>query len=310
MRFVSTKKTPIAYEPNTFYLLKGAFHRNRLDDSWNDYGYRTTYTLQYSDLANKLHEIGCVRIGEIGMSKHQLSPNLPDEFTRLSKSFFSIGADEEYYKNLTLLEYEDNYNILLALNDFTLCRDSFEIAKSEPVTTLSLLRWVNSSKYNEHINRYYSLLTPPVNLQTMRRIFGSTGWEDIDNALIEMQNLLFQANINLYYNAIATIGREVIIRIANEIYDDELHRDKGTYPEAPNKGQYINKLCGFVNYIYGNSIISENLKKHLKSTIELVNSYVHKENGEYFECYLCVNAVITLSFQLSIIYHKERYYDL
>lgn len=306
MKFIVHKQIPSDYEANTFYLLKGIIHRGRLDDSWNDYGYRTRYTLQYSDIATVVHEIGCTLIGEVGMGEHQASPNLPSEFARLNSRLFSIGAEEKYYNNLMRLENEYDYNVLMALNDFTLCRDLFDSVKNESVTMLSLLRNVNISKYEEHINKYYSLLTPPINLQTMRRIFGSTGWEDVDKALIEMQRLLFQANISLYYNAIATIGREVILRVANEIYEDELHRDKALYPNAPKKDQSINKLHGFVDYACEEGDISENIKKQIKATIELVNGYIHKEQAEPFECFLCVNAVISLVFQLSIIYKRER----
>ena len=218
-----------------------------------------------------------------------------------------MGIFEDYYKKIAALENEIGYDILLALNDFTLSKDIYDGAKNEAVTTLSLLRDIREPRHEEHIQAFYSLLSPPINLGTMRRIYGSTGWDDVDKALIEMQKMLSQANINLHYNAIATIGRKIIALIANEIYDDELHRDKETHPDELTKGMYIKKLQSFVDYQYAENSLTKNLKNYLKSTIALVNGYVHKENTEHFESFLCVHAVISLAFQLSIISQKERY---
>ena len=309
MRFIVTTQMPQTYEANTFYLLKGSIHKGRLDDTWNDYGFHTGYTLQYCDATKTVQQIGTVNIGEVGMDDNQQSPCLPSEFTKLSNRFFSIGYDE-YYKKIASLKNDIGYDILIALNDITLDRGLLEEVMNEPVLSSSLLRGIPSSKHEEHLNSFYKLLAPPINLGTMRRIFGSTNWETADNGLLEMQKLLLQANTHLYYNAIATIGREIIHQLANDIYDDELHRDKSKYPNAPKKDQYINKLHGFVDYCYAEETITENVKNNIKATIELVNGYVHKEGAEHFECYLCVHSVISLVFQLSIICQKERYNDL
>ena len=310
LKFNVHKQIPDIYETNTFYLLKGSFHKGRLDDSWNDFAYRTIYTLLYSDANTKITDIGCVKIGERGMNDTRRSPNLPSAFEKLDNNFFSISNNEDYYKNASVLKGDLGYELLLALNDFVVRRDTYKSVMGENVVSTSLLReW--GCKLDEHyMNRCLNHLAPPINLETMRRIYGSTGWEDVDKALIEMQRLLFQANISLYYNAIATIGREIIIRITNEIYDDELHRDKEAYPNTPKKDQCKNKLCGFVDYTYGKGNITESLKNHMKYTIELVNGYIHKDNAEPFECFLCVNAVITMVFQLSIICNKERYNEV
>ena len=288
----------IDYRACTFYLF---------ENNWSDYDYRTTYNLKYCDAESNLIYIGRVKIGERGMGKRKRSPSLPSEFEKLEDNFFSISESEDYYRKASVLEGNIGYEAILALNDFVLLRDVYKNVQNEDVVVVSLLRgWVD--KLNEdYMNRCLNHLFPPINLGTMRRIYGSTGWENVDKALIEMQRLLSQANLNLYYNAIATIGRETISWIANTIYDDELHRDKNAYPCKPNKSQYVNKLCGFIDYAYDNKTMTENIKNYLKSTIELVNGYVHKADAEHYECFMCVHSVISLVFQLSIIYQKERY---
>ena len=198
---------------------------------------------------------------------------------------------------------------MVCLNDFTVSRDVFERAKGESVTTLSLLRDIPEEKYEEHINAFYQLLRPPINLGTMRRIFGSTGWDDVDKGLVEMQRLLSNANIHFYYNAIATIGREILIGIADRIYNDDVHRDKDEHPNPPKDNQFINKLHGFVEHTYLNKEMTKNMKDFIKSTIVLVQGYVHKNEVEQYECVMCVHAVISLVFQLSIICNLNKYVE-
>jgi len=316
MKFIVMKEIPTNYEPDTFYLLKGVIYKDRfdvlrLDDSWNDYGYHTKYTLLYCDSFQHRTELGVVKLGEFQMGENQISPNLPPEFTSLNPNkFFSVGESEEYYKNIVNLENGKGYDILISLNDFTLCRDVYVKAKEERVTILSLLRGIREDDQDSRIQEFFELLRPPLNLNTMRRIFGSTGWVDVDSGLLEMQQLLFIANTPLYYNAIATMGREILKRVAEKLYIDDLHRDKSKNPEPPTDDQYKNKLCSFVDYLCKKKEITKNLKEYIKTTINLVQEYVHKEQGEGFESFMCVHAVTSLVFQLSIIYKKDKYNEL
>jgi len=308
MKFVVSLDIPREFDPNTLYLLKGVFFGGRLDDSWNDYGFKTRYTLLYCDPLQHRNEIGTVRIGEFSMGETQYSPCLPYEFTSLDENtFFSIGENEEYYKNIVEIENGKGYDILLALNDFTMCRDGYEKAKRENVTQLSLLRSIGEQGYDTYINTFYEILRPPINLSTMSRVFGSTGWDDVDSGLLAMQQLLFGANIHFYYNAIATIGREIIKGIAGKVYEDDLHRNKEEYPAAPNEDQFIIKLHSIVDYLFVEGEITNNMKAYIKATIELVQGYVHKEEADNFECFMCVHAVTSLVFQLSIVCKKDEY---
>jgi len=311
MGFFVLDQDPRQYDANAFYLIKGYLFKGRYNDSWNDFGYHTIYTLQYCDELLNVIVIGTLQIGEFSMSEDQTTPNLPSHFTKLNPDrFFSFSHSSDYYKNIANIENEKGYDALLSLNDFTLCKDVFEKAKDEKVTKLSLLRYIPEKDYDTHVLKFYELLKPPINLTTMRRIFGSTGWDDIDCGLVEMQRLLFNANIHYYYNAIATIGREILKGVSQKIYNDDLHRNKDKYPCVPKEDQYINKLHGYVDYAYSENEISKNLKDYIKSTIELVQGYVHKDKAENFECFMCVHAVISLVFQLSIISKKEKYNEI
>jgi hypothetical protein len=312
MKYSVCDKIPDSYEPNTIYLLKGEIHKGKLDDSWNDYHFHTIYTIIYNDSINHNIKIGCVKIGEFNMGENQYSPNLPVEFTALNpEHFFTIGCNDEYYINVTLLPNDVGYDILYSLNDFTVSSDLYEKAKNEIVTESSLSRVGTTLKSVEdmrnYISHYFSILLPPINLNTMKRTYGSTGWDEIDSGLIEMQRLLYSSYNELYYNAIAVIGRQIIKKMANIVYNDDVHRDKTKYPQKPTDDKFIKKLHGFIDFLFNDGCLSENLKNYIKSSIELVQGYVHKDNGERFEGFMCVHSVITLVYQISILRRKEKY---
>lgn len=304
MKFIVMNTIPTDPEPDTYYLLKGTFHRGRLDDSWNDYSFRTRYTLRYFDLLKSKTDIGVVQLGQFGMGEDQLSPNLPETFSNLNPSqFFSLGLDEAYYKNIVSIEDDHGYDVLYALNDFTVCSDLYDKARNEAVTSKSLLRSCEA----DQVQKFFELLRPPLNLNTMLRIYGSTGWDDVDQGLLQMEHLLFDADTDLYYNAIAVIGRQIIKNLADRLYDDDLHRDKSKFKQPPSDDQYINKLCGIVQYQFNQGEIVKNVEEYIKATIRLVQGYVHKEQAEGSECFMGVHAVITLVYQLSIICNRNKY---
>lgn len=304
MKFVVLSQEPTEYEKNTTYLIGH-------DLSWNDHGYYTSYNLKYRDTLNIVKNIGIVKIGELGMSEIKFVQDLADKLETSNKdNIFSLGCDEEYYINISKIEKNKGYSILEALNDFTVCTDIFEKAKNEGVTERSLLRDVKKENYKNHIDKFYNLLSQPIKLSAMKRIFGSTGWDDIDAGLITMESFLYNGGIGYEYSAIATIGRQVLVDIANKVYNDDLHRDKKKYPNPPNDEQFINKFCGYLDYMYNDKGISENIKKMVKSSAELVNGFVHKKNAEKFECFMCIQAVISLVYQITIVSKKDIYNNI
>lgn len=66
-------------------------------DNWNDYGFRTTFTVFYVKERGKLEKLGRIKIGRFGLLKENSTPDIPPKFTNLGEEFFSIGQDEEYY---------------------------------------------------------------------------------------------------------------------------------------------------------------------------------------------------------------------
>lgn len=111
-------------------------------DNWNDWWqYSTLYYLYYIDNNLKEHEIGPVKIGEFNMDNNQETANIPDNFESLDPTFFSLGQNTTYYKNLNKIDDDHiKYTILNALNDVVNDEDLFERSLNERVTRDSLMR--------------------------------------------------------------------------------------------------------------------------------------------------------------------------
>jgi len=117
------------------------------EDNWDDYYFKTTFSLIVFDEHGIKHNLGNLKIGIAGLEKGWVSEQLGyDPFSHFNDNAFSLGQDEEYYKNIrSLLSEALGNQILEKLNDVAYSRNSFDIALDEPVFKTSLLRSVSTS---------------------------------------------------------------------------------------------------------------------------------------------------------------------
>lgn len=114
------------------------------EDNWNDwYKYQTLYHLVVFDISGNKFDIGFVKIGQFDLAAGERRPDLPKIFKKLSRKFFSLGQDSEYYSELMKLETDLSSYILKALRDIVADNNLYEKAVNEDVTGESLLRSVN-----------------------------------------------------------------------------------------------------------------------------------------------------------------------
>ncbi|MGB7203826.1 MAG: AAA family ATPase [Pyrinomonadaceae bacterium] len=112
-------------------------------DNWNDFGYKTTYYLEYVNSDGQRVEIGGVKFGRFNMKEDEYRVELPDSFERLEDSFFSIGTTREYYEGISRLGADIRTAILTGLRDLAFDDTNFAQALNEQVTKTSLLRSVS-----------------------------------------------------------------------------------------------------------------------------------------------------------------------
>jgi len=114
-------------------------------DNWDDFSFKTTFSLLVTDKEGVLHEIGGVKIGQFGMGEEMRRPDVPNTFISLDENSFSLGQDDSYYDNLNKLGEEIRNHILTNLRDIVLDRDLYDKAIDESVTQTSLLRFVSTT---------------------------------------------------------------------------------------------------------------------------------------------------------------------
>lgn len=105
-------------------------------NSWDDYGFQTTFELINHKSINEKVEIGFVKILENGKN----STATPPFFESLNRNYYSLGMTIDYYKRLKL-EFPKAYiDILRALNDSAFFGEPKEALKNLPGFQVSLLR--------------------------------------------------------------------------------------------------------------------------------------------------------------------------
>jgi predicted ATPase len=132
----------------------GAYLGLLVIDNWDDWGeYSTMFNLWVIDPNGNRLNVGLTKIGQFGMAKEQRSAIVPEKFTELDESFFSIGQDVSFYKNMRKLDFILRENILRGLKDIVRDEDLWLRAQQERVTKKSLLRSVTPESVKGQFRR-------------------------------------------------------------------------------------------------------------------------------------------------------------
>ncbi len=123
-------------------------------DNWDDYHFKTLFSLTFVDLHGNITEIGEVKIGY----REQTSPSrtsevLPPEFTSLGDGYFSLGQDPEYYQNISNLSSEVKAELLECLSDVVGDPAILLSFENEDVFRTSLLRSVSLPSISNQLVR-------------------------------------------------------------------------------------------------------------------------------------------------------------
>lgn len=129
-------------------------------DNWDDWGkYRTMFYLRVIDEDGNTHDIGSVKIGQVGLrpagttEPGQRAPEISDEFDALEPEFFSLGQGEDYYVTINELSEPLRRAILVGLRDVAFDLEIFEANLAETVMSESLLRSVRQANVRTRLNR-------------------------------------------------------------------------------------------------------------------------------------------------------------
>lgn len=141
--FVGTSP-PYSNEP-TVVLMK---------DNWNDwFKWYTMYSALVILGDGRKIDLGGVKVAHTGMTEQSGSTQLPQSFTELDESYFSLGQSENYYETLTSLGDELRETYLRAMRDCAYSHEAFAHHLNERVMRESLLRDIQSSRVGDRLRR-------------------------------------------------------------------------------------------------------------------------------------------------------------
>lgn len=125
-----------------------------LPSNWDDYSYKTIFTLTIFDEMGNRYQLGSVKIGYTGQPSGWTEERIPTEFDALPETFFSLGQDPDYYKKL-VDELHDSLkvNLLTALGDVVYNNERLTLAENESVFRDSFLRNVNRTSIDHQFRR-------------------------------------------------------------------------------------------------------------------------------------------------------------
>jgi ABC-type cobalamin/Fe3+-siderophores transport system ATPase subunit len=109
-------------------------------DEWDDFSYRTLFHLYYLDQDGYRRSIGGIKIFKRGAGKTRTK--LKETFTKLGKSYVSLGDSQKFYENLVALGEEKAREILVSLRDAAWDPEIYRSFEEEDGVQTSLLRTI------------------------------------------------------------------------------------------------------------------------------------------------------------------------
>ncbi|MGX6566916.1 AAA family ATPase [Cupriavidus necator] len=124
-----------------------------LPDNWDDYSFKTLFTVCIYDESGKAHNLGSVKIGYFGQRHGRTRDSLPPTFPELPDHYFSLGQEPEYYQRLMLLPTTLREEYLKRVRDVVFDPIREDKAKDQDVFLTSLLRSVSRSAIDGQFRR-------------------------------------------------------------------------------------------------------------------------------------------------------------
>jgi len=91
-----------------------------LRDTWDDFGFKTSFHAKYWRSGSDVVDLGTVKILQRGQERGY--PQIPDRFPELSEEFCSLGQDLEYYQKIHGLSRKEYEPLLRGIRDVVFSR--------------------------------------------------------------------------------------------------------------------------------------------------------------------------------------------
>jgi hypothetical protein len=134
---------------------------------------------------------------------------------------------------------------------------------------------------------------------TGARVFEEpTGWPRVDRGVEEIRRRLDQAENEEQFQAVGLLCREVLISLAEVVYDPQRHpSEDGVTPSTTDAKRMLdNYLAAEVS-----GTPNEGLRRHAKAALALANDLQHHRTANYRQAALCAEATTSVVNLVAII---------
>lgn len=130
-----------------------------------------------------------------------------------------------------------------------------------------------------------------------------TGWERVDRSIYEMKKVLMNGKNEENFQMVGMLGRETLITIAQQVYNDEIHK---TLDEIiPSSTDSKRMLEAFVNHeLQGGS--NERTRKFAKAAVDLANHLTHDRTANRRDAIICISAVAAIASIIKTISTEKK----
>lgn len=130
-----------------------------------------------------------------------------------------------------------------------------------------------------------------------------TGWERVDRGVSEIRKRMNEAKTEEQFQTVGLLSREVIISLAQEVYDSNIHISPDEIKPSSTDAKRL--LDAFISHeLRGSS--NEAYRKYAKSALALANDLTHRRSANIQEASVCVIAVISLVNIIKVITQKTN----
>ncbi|AWH45351.1 AAA family ATPase [Stenotrophomonas sp. ZAC14A_NAIMI4_1] len=114
-----------------------------IPNNWDDYSYKTQFAVHLIRENGEHLALGDVKIGYRGQAHGWTLDAMEATFSKLSKEWFSIGLDVDFYSKISELREDEKEFVMTGLRDVAYSDTALAVAQSEDVYATSLLRGVS-----------------------------------------------------------------------------------------------------------------------------------------------------------------------
>lgn len=117
-----------------------------------------------------------------------------------------------------------------------------------------------------------------------------TGWDKVDDGLTRMATVLSEANETLDFQSVGMYGRELLITLAQTVFDKEKHPSTDGTDIGPADSKRM--LDAYIHYCMHKKS-KEREVKFAKSSVDFSNELTHNRTATAMDAELCYNAVLS-----------------